>query len=105
MQNSNRIKSKLSVQSGLVWDGTIKTIQKNQPESSSIVREFVSVKEAKALTGISDWTWRGWADSGICASVKMGHRILIPTSEIQRLLSEGLRPACRKVSGQEGRGQ
>src|SRR3974377_587268 len=79
-----------------VWDGTIKTIQNSTGETHKIAREFVSFKEAKEITGISDWTWREWAEIGKCASVKIGHRILIPVSEIQRLFSEGLRPACKK---------
>jgi hypothetical protein len=102
---SSRIGTELSTPSGAAWDGMIKTIQTTAPESQSIVREFVSVKEAKALTGISDWTWRGWADTGVCASVKIGHRLLIPVSEIQRLLSEGLRPACKKSTEREEGGR
>ncbi|SEF78754.1 Helix-turn-helix domain-containing protein [Bryocella elongata] len=71
-------------------------------ETHGIVREFVSFKEAKDITGISDWTWREWADLGKCASVKLGHRVLIPVSEIQRLLSEGLRPAQRQSKASNG---
>jgi len=99
-------KSKLGIKSstppGMAWDGTIKTVQPIALESQKIVREFLSVKEAKALTGISDWTWREWAEIGKCASVKIGHRLLIPVSEIQRLLLEGLRPACKNVADREG---
>lgn len=84
-----------------VWDGTIKTIQNSTGEIHSIVPEFVSFKEAKAITGISDWTWREWADIGKCASVKMGHRVLIPVSEIQRLLTDGYRPVVRIYSERE----
>jgi|SRR6185437_6695547 len=96
MRNTNRTDSQLSTPSGRVWDGTIKTLQTNPPAAQIIVREFFSVKEAKALTGISDWTWRGWANTGVCASIKLGNRLLIPVSEIHRLLSEGLRPACKR---------
>jgi hypothetical protein len=85
-----------------IWDGTIKTIQDSTGETHRIVREFVSFKEAKDITGISDWTWREWADVGKCASVKIGHRILIPVSEITRLLSEGLRPASPRNAAHAG---
>jgi hypothetical protein len=78
-----------------IWDGTIKTIHDATGETHSIAREFVSFKEAKEITGISDWTWREWAELGKCASVKLGHRVLIPVSELKRLLSEGLRPAFK----------
>lgn len=77
------------------WNGALRTVRVDSTNTHTITREFVSVKEAKALTGISDWTWREWADYGKCASVKIGSRLLIPVSEIHRLLSEGLRPACR----------
>ncbi len=60
-------------------------------------RRFASVKEAEEITGISEWTWRSWAYSGKCASVKAGaskrSRLLIPTAEIDRIMRDGLRPA------------
>jgi excisionase family DNA binding protein len=68
-----------------------------------INREFVSVQEAKELTGISDWTWRKWAERGVLASVKIRSRLLIPLSEIQRLLDEGLRPAVARSESRAGR--
>ena len=77
------------------WNGTLRTVRVDSTNTQTVVREFLSVKDAKAFTGISDWTWREWADSGKCASVKLGSRLLIPVSEIHRLLSEGLRPACK----------
>lgn len=102
---TSRIGIKSSTPPGIAWDGTIKTIQQNSLDPQTIVREFVSVKEAKALTGISDWTWREWAEIGKCASVKIGHRLLIPVSEIKRLLSEGLRPARKNIAEREEEGR
>lgn len=52
----------------------------------------LSVDDAEALTGVSKWTWRRWAYSGKVASSKLGKRLLIPTSEIHRLMQEGSRP-------------
>lgn len=60
-------------------------------------RRFVSVAEAEEITGISRWSWRAWSYSGKVASVKAGGtkraRLLIPVSEIDRIMNEGLRPA------------
>ena len=81
------------------WKGSIKAVKSDSTNTQATVREFVSVKEAKALTGISDWTWREWVEIGKCASVKLGGRLLIPISEIQRLLSEGFRPALKNAEG------
>lgn len=96
------LKQKAPAPPNAIWDGTIKTIQNSTGEIHTIVREFVSFKEAKAITGISDWAYREWADNGKIATVKVGHRVLIPVSEIQRLLSEGLRPALKKSAVQAG---
>jgi predicted site-specific integrase-resolvase len=46
-----------------------------------------------AWTGLSVWTWRRWAYDGKIASVKAGKRLLIPASEVERIMREGLRPA------------
>lgn len=105
MRKSDLLKIAVPTPPNAVWDGTIKTIHDTTGETHRIVRELVSFKEAKEITGISDWTWREWADTGICASVKLGHRVLIPVSEIQRLLSEGLRPALRSRAAQEEAGR
>jgi predicted site-specific integrase-resolvase len=57
-----------------------------------VERQFVSVAEAEALTGISRWTWRVYAYKGRVASVKVGRRLLLPLSELHRILAEGTRP-------------
>lgn len=54
--------------------------------------EFVSVQAAEIMTGRSKWSWRRDAYSGKIASVKLGARLLIPVSEIRRLVAEGMRP-------------
>jgi hypothetical protein len=55
--------------------------------------EYVGVDEAEIMTGRSRWSWRKDAYAGRIASVKVGRRLLIPVSEIRRVLAEGLRPA------------
>ncbi len=59
--------------------------------------EYMGVDEAEIMTGRSRWSWRKDAYSGRIASVKLGKRLLIPVSEIRRVLAEGYRPA---VSGE-----
>ena len=63
--------------------------QVNKP----VEREYVSVADAAMMTGISRWMWRKDVREGRIDSVKRGKRLLIPVSEIRRLINEGLRPA------------
>jgi len=50
------------------------------------------VKDAALRLGISVWTLRRKAYERDVASVKIGAKLLIPESEIQRMIREGLRP-------------
>jgi excisionase family DNA binding protein len=50
------------------------------------------VKDAAKQLGISVWTLRKKAYEGDVASVKIGAKLLIPGSEITRLIQEGMRP-------------
>jgi excisionase family DNA binding protein len=50
------------------------------------------VKKAAERLGMSVWTIRKKAYSGDVASVKIGVKLLIPESEIERLIQEGYRP-------------
>jgi excisionase family DNA binding protein len=50
------------------------------------------VKAAAGRLGISIWTLRKKAYEGEVASVKIGVKLLIPESEIERMIREGLRP-------------
>jgi hypothetical protein len=54
--------------------------------------ELVSVQSAEIMTGRSRWTWRRDAYEGRIASVKLGAKLLIPVSEIRRVVAEGMRP-------------
>jgi excisionase family DNA binding protein len=56
-------------------------------------KEYLGVDQAGLLTGMSPWTWRRWAYAGRVASIKLGTRLLIPRSEIDRLIAENTRPA------------
>jgi hypothetical protein len=55
--------------------------------------KFLGVDGAEARSGISRWTWRRMAYAGRIASSKVGKRLLIPVSEIDRILAENYRPA------------
>ena len=55
--------------------------------------EYLGVDEAEMMTGRSKWSWRKDCYSGRIASVKCGRRLLIPLSEIRRVLAAGTRPA------------
>jgi hypothetical protein len=73
------------------------------PKNESRVKpEFLSVDEAQLLTGRSRWSWRRDAYSGRIASAKVGRRLLIPLSEIRRLLNEGMRPAAKLGTASRG---
>jgi excisionase family DNA binding protein len=54
--------------------------------------EVVRIAEAARRLQVSIWTARQWAYRGRIASVKLGKHLLIPTSEIARLIAEGTRP-------------
>jgi hypothetical protein len=60
--------------------------------AATVQPEYVSVDEAEILTGVSKWSWRSYAYAGKLESVKIGSRLLIPISEVRRILSEGRRP-------------
>jgi excisionase family DNA binding protein len=49
------------------------------------------VKDAAARLGISIWTLRKKAYQGDIDSIKIGVKLLIPESEIERLIREGMR--------------
>lgn len=66
-------------------------------EGKPVEPEFFSVNEAEVLSGLSRWTWRRWAYHGKISSVKVGPRLLIPKTEIDRIMAEGLRPALAEA--------
>ena len=61
--------------------------------------EYVGVDGAEALSGLSCWTWRRYSYKRKVASVKVGKRLLIPISEIRRVMAAGLRPALENKNG------
>jgi hypothetical protein len=67
------------------------------PLHYSVEKEFLSVTEAETLSGMSRWTWRSYAYKGKIASTKVGKRLLIPLTEVRRVLAEGTRPRLEDV--------
>lgn len=68
----------------------------------AVETEYLSVAEAELMTGRSRWSWRRDAYSGKIASVKLGTRLLIPISEIRRLVLEGTRPRLEEAAQSAG---
>jgi hypothetical protein len=65
---------------------------------TEIETELVSVQGAETMTGRSRWSWRRDAYEGRIASVKLGARLLIPVSELRRVIAENTRPRLTSPS-------
>jgi excisionase family DNA binding protein len=55
--------------------------------------ELISILEAARRLGLRPVTIRQWAAARKCARVKLGRRVLIPASEIDRLIEAATIPA------------
>lgn len=64
---------------------------------AKVEQELLSVQDAEIMTGRSRWSWRRDAYEGRITSVKLGTKLLIPISEIRRLVAEGTRPRLQKA--------
>lgn len=49
----------------------------------------LGLKEAAAAVGLSPWTLRHWIKQGRLRAVRLGRRVLLEPSELQRLIEEG----------------
>lgn len=58
--------------------------------------ELLKVSTFAEQLGITAWTARAWCQQGKVASVKIGKRVLIPASELGRLISQHTRPAVQQ---------
>jgi excisionase family DNA binding protein len=54
--------------------------------------EVIRVQEFARRLQISVWTARQWAYRGKIASCKAGKHLLVPVSEVSRLIAENTRP-------------
>lgn len=70
----------------------MKTINTKVSEITSA--ELLSIDRTAAKLSLSSWTIRAMVRDGRLASCKIGSRVLIPASEIARLIAAGTRPAA-----------
>ena len=50
------------------------------------MKDFFTTREVASLFGKSDYTIRRWIAEGIISAIKVGGRLLVPGSEIQKLI-------------------
>lgn len=62
-------------------------------EIEPIQQRLLSVKDWARIMGISVWTARQWAYTGKIASHKLGTKLSIPVSELDRVCADTARPA------------
>jgi hypothetical protein len=69
-------------------------------EQRAVRDSFLTLTESAEASGRSRWTLRSWLRRGLIGYVRVGERgwILIPSSELARVMTEGVRPATRKLS-------
>ncbi len=56
-------------------------------------RRLLPIKEAANRLGLSVWGLRAWVYAGKCASHKIGDRVMLSESEVERIIRESERPA------------
>lgn len=56
---------------------------------------LLTVQDFADAIGISVWTARQYAYTGKIASVKIGRRLQIPASEVDRIIDQNLRPVLQ----------
>jgi hypothetical protein len=67
-------------------------------EPSAVANKlWLSVEELEALSGISRWTWRRWAQRGTIASAKVSTRLLVSRLEFDRVMAEASRPRANST--------
>jgi excisionase family DNA binding protein len=61
-----------------------------------VSRMAMSVEESAQALSLSPWTIRKYIEEGKIKAVKIGRRVLIEPSELQRLIEEGRKKAAAK---------
>ncbi|MCA9668096.1 MAG: helix-turn-helix domain-containing protein [Myxococcales bacterium] len=54
-----------------------------------ISRVAFSLEEVGAMVGVHPRTVRRWAERGVIRMVRLGGRLVVPASELDRVLSQG----------------
>jgi hypothetical protein len=67
-------------------------------KTESLPPRLLTIQMFAMQMGCSIWTARAWAYRGRISSVKIGARLMVPPSEIDRLISENLKPALKSIA-------
>jgi len=65
---------------------------------SPVATQYLSVAGCERVSSLSAWTWRRYAYCGVVASAKIGGRLVIPVSEVNRIMQAGMRPALAEIA-------
>jgi excisionase family DNA binding protein len=76
--------------------GSVAENQASKPGTleASAARRFLTVKEAATELRLRESTLRLWIGARRIASVHLGRRVVIPITELERLVSKGLTPSA-----------
>jgi Helix-turn-helix domain len=69
-----------------------KGLTMNKQTNNPTTPLLLGVQKAGEMLGLSPWTIRQWCYTGKIASYKMGTRLMVSQSEIDRILNDSLRP-------------
>jgi excisionase family DNA binding protein len=64
-------------------------------EVTEMEQQLLKVESAARLLNVSHWAIRAWAKQKRITSVKLGRLLMIPASEVTRLVQEGMRAAAK----------
>jgi excisionase family DNA binding protein len=77
----------------LLLESDFETRVPRRNEGRSDVKALKSVVEAAGLLGISPWTVRSFIRTGKLKPVRIGRRVLLPETELERLVAESQGPS------------
>lgn len=67
---------------------------RGKEQEIKVAAMLLTIQGFARTMGISVWTARQYAYTGKIASVKIGRRLQVPASEVDRLIAQNLRPAA-----------
>jgi excisionase family DNA binding protein len=65
------------------------------------MEQLKSIEETADTLGLSAWTVRRYVQTGKIRPVRLGRRVLIEQSEIQRVIEDGRGEHCRNEGGKQ----
>jgi excisionase family DNA binding protein len=79
--------------------GHSRLVGQSSTKGAAMTKLSVGLQEAQELTGISHFTFRRMVRLGKIKAVRVGRRVLIPVSELEKLVNPGATSATgRKKS-------